>query len=564
MNLLDASLGNTLGGSGANVGRRSSNHPSVDALVEYPGRSLFVERSHIHGVPGQCECLAVAGLQAAGLAEGLEFLAGLVEAALGSTDVELNHFTTCHLAGVGDLHFHLTLVAIDSRRNDLVVEGGVGETEAEGEGDGLLIGVEVTIADVDVLGIDGVIDVLHLDGLSLTLCTLGSILGAATAEGAAECRHVEYVVGREVLVGWSIAIGNLPGHWETARRIHLAGENVHHAVAAFLTRLEGTEDGIDFGSYGSSLDRTADVEHEDDGLAGLMIGLGHGVDHILLEVGEEEVLALAVGTFATGATQGDDGHVVVLYVLGEYVSLWNPFASTQWSGDAEGRHAVGIVLLVLVGDVLLVGLGEAHVGLDASLAGSLDEANDVGTNVGATEAHGSGNHIIRGAAVEGDALHIVGSERQSSNCATLHRLVLEQYHRLGTKLANCLGMGLEVGLVGIDISVGSVALEHELEGAAYRTVDEFHRECAVLSCLEERLALTWLTGLQHVVACLDAGHGILAGVPVAHHQSVPTPLIAEDGLGEFDVLTGVEALGTVVGGHDAPGIGLLDSNLEIL
>ena len=125
-------------------------------------------------------------------------------------------------------------------------------------------------------------------------------------------------------------------------------------------------------------------------------------------------------------------------------------------------------------------------------------------------------------------------------------------------------MGLEVGLVGIDISVGGVALEHELEGAAYRTVDEFHRECAVLSCLEERLTLTWLTGLQHVVTCLDAGNGILAGVPVAHHQSVPSPLVTENGLGEFDVLTGVEALGTVVGGHDAPRIGLLDSNLEIL
>ena len=145
--------------------------------------------------------------------------------------------------------------------------------------------------------------------------------------------------------------------------------------------------------------------------------------------------------------------------------------------------------------MLLVGLGQAHVGLHAGIANGLDEADTVGTHVGATESHGSGNHVIRSAAVEGHAFDIGGSERQSSYGSSLHGVILEQHHRLGTKLTHLLGMSLQVGLVGINISVGSVALEHKLQSAAYRAVDEFHGQRAVVGSIEERLALTRLTGL---------------------------------------------------------------------
>ena len=258
------------------------------------------------------------------------------------------------------------------------------------------------------------------------------------------------------------------------------------------------------------------------------------------------MLASAVGTLTAGTSEGDDGNIVVLDVLGKYLSRWHPLSCTQWSSDAECRTTLRIVLLVFICNMLLIGLGKAHVGLHACISHSLDHTYNIWPDVCSTKAHGCRHHVVACASIESDIAHATERER--------FLIVLEQYHTLSTELAHELGMTLEVGLVWIDIAVWGVALEHELESALHAEVDECHVEAAVLGCIEYCLTLPWLTRLKHVVACLDACHCILACVPVAHHQTVPSPLVAEDCFGEIAILTGVFALSSVVCRHDRPRI----------
>ena len=65
-----------------------------------------------------------------------------------------------------------------------------------------------------------------------------------------------------------------------------------------------------------------------------------------------------------------------------------------------------------------------------------------------------------------------------------------------------------------------------------------------------------------VEARADAGDAVAHRAPVAHHQAVETPLVAEDGREQLVVLGGVGAVDDVVAAHDRPRRRVLDRDLE--
>ena len=101
------------------------------------------------------------------------------------------------------------------------------QTEAEGEGDIALEGVEETITHVDVLLVVGI--GLAGDGHLVAYHQLQGVLVELT---------------REVLRRSVVGSGDGPGHRELAGGIHLAREQVGDGVAALHTGLPGAEDGI--------------------------------------------------------------------------------------------------------------------------------------------------------------------------------------------------------------------------------------------------------------------------------------------------------------------------------
>ena len=141
------------------VGRRGGSHPLIFTLGQLPRAAFLVEGGHVHHVPLQCQGLALTGFQQAGLAEGFQFLGGLVHAALGSLDIELHGFTACHLAGVLHAHLHAAAVTVDGSLFHRIFKGGIAQPVAEGVRYLFTEGIEVTVTHVDALLVEGEIDV---------------------------------------------------------------------------------------------------------------------------------------------------------------------------------------------------------------------------------------------------------------------------------------------------------------------------------------------------------------------------------------------------------------------
>ena len=125
-------------------------------------------------------------------------------------------------------------------------------------------------------------------------------------------------------------------------------------------------------------------------------------------------------------------------------------------------------------------------------------------------------------------------------------------------------MGLEVGLVGILITLIAGTLLHEVQGALNTAVEVGLSELATLHTSHNRVELLVLTRLQHIVASPHLLGAVLTAKPVGHHRSLVAPLVAQDGLYEILALRGIDTVDVVIRGHHRPRLTLLDGNLEAL
>ena len=265
----------------------------------------------------------------------------------------------------------------------------------------------------------------------------------------------------------------------------------------------------------------------------------------------------AVEEFAGVAAEGDDGDIVGAGGSGEFSGGRDEFART--GNRIEGGESVvtegGLESGGLVGDMLGIGVLLAVVDVEAGVL----EAVEQGDGIGAVDVAGTGtagDEVIGGAAEDGDVLDIL--QRKGGS------LVLEEDHAFKGGLASHGGVGLEIRLVGVGVTLHLRAAEHEFEDALDAEVEFGLAEGTVLDGVHDLLVLEVGARLEHVVAGTNLGGSVVTAVPVGHHGALVTPFVAEDGGHQVFPLGGIGAVELVVGGHDGPGFGFLDGDFEAL
>ncbi len=207
--ILDHLVAELLGDLGLIQGQ-NSGHSGVSGGVAHADDVLTLLKdvgSLFHAVGGHfadgeldANALGLALSQLLGLDVAGKLLIGLFQIASGSREVNLDNFLAGNLAGVGDGSGHDDVVLFDGDGLSLHLKGGVAQAIAEGIGNFLAEGVKVTVADVDVVLVVLVVDVL--------------------------------VVGAEVLSVGIVGIVDGPGVGQLAGGVHSAVEDSDNRVAA--------------------------------------------------------------------------------------------------------------------------------------------------------------------------------------------------------------------------------------------------------------------------------------------------------------------------------------------
>ena len=209
-------------------------------------------------------------------------------------NIELHHFLAGATAGVGDDDRGCEARILTCQLQIPVLEAGVGKAVSEGIGHLDTSGVEVAIADPDVIA------VIHL-------CSTVVDDDAATGGRIGpQQRHAGEVLGGGVVLQIKRkGIGQLAG------RVHLAGQDVRHGMTRFLPWLPGQQDGIDLIAPAGNLDDTADVQHHHNRLAGLVKGGRDIPDERLFGFRQIEViLGLAIDELTGVPADRDDADIV--------------------------------------------------------------------------------------------------------------------------------------------------------------------------------------------------------------------------------------------------------------
>ena len=528
-----------IAGRGADVFDAGAEAERVGACRGFPGGVGFVEGGDGVVVDRHREGLALAGLEFAGLGEGLELAGGLLEAARRGAHVELDDFLAGDGAGVG--HGDAGFEAIGGSLDDRLAIGkaGVGEAVAERVGDLLAGGAEVAVADIDAFFVVGVVHVL--DGLLRAAAEAG-VLRAGVVEREVGGGRVVHEVDRE-------------GHRELAGRVDLAGQHVSNGVGAFLAGAPGQEDGVDEVLPGVGLDHAADVEHDDDLLA---FGVEGGADVLqqgALGGGELEVVHHpAVGALAGVAAEDDDGDIVALRLhvdgfdrdrrLGDARRAAEPVVAGGGQGTARGGQVDGLPVEVY----------QAGIQREAGVLEGVFHVDDIGF-VDVAGAGATRDEVEGGGAVEGDGLGVLDGQRA---------FVAQQHHRFAGGFPGDRGVGLEVGFVGELVLGEGRGLDDVFEEPTDVAVDVLDVEGAVLDASDDAVDLVLGAGLHQVIAGGGGFDGTRLVAPVGHHDALVAPFIAEDRGEEVLLLLGVFAVDLVVGGHHRPGLAFLDGNLEVL
>ena len=182
---------------------------------------------------------------------GMRFFQSIVR----RRNIKLHHFLAGTATGVGDDDRGCKARVLTCQFQIPVIKAGVGKAVPEGIGHLDTPGIEVAIADPDV------ITVIHL------CSTVVDDDATAGRRIRTQQRHAG-----EVLGGGIVLQIKRKGISQLSGRIHLAGQDVRHGMARFLPWLPSQQDGIDLIAPAGNLDDTADVQHHHNRLAGLVKG----------------------------------------------------------------------------------------------------------------------------------------------------------------------------------------------------------------------------------------------------------------------------------------------------
>ena len=529
----------------------------VGACGGLPRAGLLVEGSEGVRIHGQGERLALAGLQFAGLGEGAELAGGLHEAAVRSGDVQLHDFLAGEGTGVGHGdgggdsavlgHFHGRLG---------IGEGRVGEAVAERIGHILADGGEVAVTHPDAFLVFGEVHVglfhaAHAKHGQELVRGLVLFVRSERIHGT-----VAHIVEREVVGGRDVEVGDREGHREFSGGIGRAAEDVGHRVSAFLAGGPGKQHGIRKVLPGSGFDDAADVQHHDDRLAGIVVGVAEVLQELALGARQRPVPVLgpAVAAFTRVAGNREDGDVglgdrLVDEAAG-HVHLGDDGLAEQ---DRRGRRVV-LEFRLLQGDVLLVPVLDSLVDLEPVDAEAFGHVADIFL-VHVAGAGAAGDEVIGAHAVQRDLLHAL--ERQDA-------IVLQEDQAFGGRLADEYRVAFQVRIVGVLVALETRGLDNVVEHVADAQVHILDLQGAVLDAGDDFADEDVHARLQEVVDGADLLDGLAGAGPVGHHDALEAPLLAENGIQQVAVRLRVGTVDPIVGGHDGPGIGLLDGDLEAL
>ena len=411
------SLGVALGGHAVGRGLALGGQEVVHGLVRAVGHGKEVVASLedvglglVGIVVGELGLLDVhghvlggAGGDEVGLLVAHELDGGHLDAVLavvvgvGLLEVDGDGVLALHGAGVGHGHLDVKAVVGLGDAHALVVEGGVGQTVGEGIGH---VGAVVEVAGValaqDLVLVAGLIVAgAHVDALGVHV--VAAPVGALVVGGLPLVDHALDLVGLAVGQAGEVGVDHaevghhgvegvvlIDGVGQLAGGVDLAGEHLHQRVHGVVTLVHG-EVGVVVGAGphhgvhgvgpGAILPAGSVGQGEEDDHLGegtRAAKLGHAVEHVLLLLGEGQVVAidaaavLVVGSLAAATAQGDDGHA-----RGAVEHARSLDVSPGVLVDGHVGH-VGVAVLQAVGVELPAGVVEVEAGALPGLVHGLD------------------------------------------------------------------------------------------------------------------------------------------------------------------------------------------------
>ena len=208
------------------------------------------------------------------------------------------------------------------------------------------------------------------------------------------------------------------------------------------------------------------------------------------------------------------------------------------------------------GDRLGIEIAEGAVDLEVRILKALQQVHHI-SMIDIARPGSAGNEIIRSAAIQGHPPDIL-VQRQSCG------IVLEQHHTLGSTLASDGRMSLQVGLIGVFISLESRSLLNQIQYASHISVQVLPGQLSTLDAIEDLSVLCLTPRLQHIIAGPYLPDTVTATIPIGHHCALIPPVVTKDMSQEFLALRRILAIHMIVGRHHRPWMGLGDSDFERL
>ena len=212
-----------------------------------------------------------------------------------------------------------------------------------------------------------------------------------------------------------------------------------------------------------------------------MVNLAHLLDEFHLRIIEVEVCLLTVEELTRDTADGNDGNIRGLCLCSQFLSR-ELFLCGQCSWhEADERSILGVFLghlleslllgLLGIGDILLVSSLQLIGNNVAAILQTVEKRHHISV-VHITGTRTACDEVIGCAAIECHVLHVL-LEGQSL-------FILHQHHTLGSTLTGNGSVSLQVGLVGVFITLETRTPLHEVQHALNVTVEVGHVEFAAL------------------------------------------------------------------------------------
>ena len=107
-------------------------------------------------------------------------------------------------------------------------------------------------------------------------------------------------------------------------------------------------------------------------------------------------------------------------------------------------------------------------------------------------------------------------------------------------------MSLEVRLVAVLITLETRGADNEIEDALYVSVKVCNIDAAVVDTVNDTLILGRTSRLEHIVASPNLCIDISSTIPVCHHGTLESPVIAEYIFDKLLVFRGIGSIDFIV------------------